>query len=158
MVLQQLLRKKPDLDVEEWVSEGKREGESIEGLGEGGDTAMEDAGEEEQEEKEDITKVWEDVFDWFGERVAKYVAEESSALYTAEEEAMGVENVNTGNKRDYEDESDSDEEEGEGKKVSAGVDAPKPLSLDERMEFWTTGRITDKERVNENLFRRGKKL
>jgi len=116
---------------------------------------MEDAGEEEQEEKEDITKVWEDVFDWFGERVAKYVAEESTAQYTAEEEAMGIENVNTGNKRDYEDESDSDEEEVEGKKGAAG-DAPRLLSMDERMEFWTTGGIADKSKVNDNLFRRGK--
>ncbi len=45
--------------------------------------------------------VWADVRGWCMDRVAKFIREEASNLYTEEEREMGVENVRTGLKRDW---------------------------------------------------------
>lgn len=46
------------------------------------------------------------------ERIGQYAMEETHEKYTAEERAMGIENVRTGLRKDVEEDEDEDEEEG----------------------------------------------
>ncbi|KAF3764549.1 hypothetical protein M406DRAFT_233404, partial [Cryphonectria parasitica EP155] len=57
--------------------------------------------------------VWVDSMAWCRERLKRFAHEFEESLYTAEERAMGIENVRTGLKRslEEEEEDDSDDEE-----------------------------------------------
>ena len=127
-VLNQLLRKKFEPRVEDWVEEGRTAGEEVlkEDGGRGG---------------EEITELWE----WAGvaanEQARKH---EWGGDYTLEETEGGIENVITG-LRDEE----SDEEEGEQEDKSAeGVGREnkkpeerggKPLSMEDMLRFLVKG-------------------
>lgn len=102
-VLVQLVRKKLEPPVEEWVEEGRR--------------MQNGAGDSEEELSE-----W--ARGWIGQRVAQYAMEEAGDNYTAEEREMGIENVNTGLKRKFEDDESSEEDEDEemGGTEGTGVD------------------------------------
>lgn len=93
-LLGQLLRKKYEPQVEDWVDEGR----AVQRASKDGKT-------------EDVEDLWGWAADWIGPRVAKYVGEESREHYTLEEQEAGIENVRTGLRRKLdEDESDEDED------------------------------------------------
>ncbi|KOS23437.1 Mediator of RNA polymerase II transcription subunit 8 [Escovopsis weberi] len=96
-VLTQLLRKKLEPDVEELVLKGRESARlaTPEGL-------------------EKLQDIWQELREWTQERIARYVREEASDVYTQEERAMGVENVRTGLRKDLEEESDEEEGDDEG--------------------------------------------
>ena len=93
-LLPQLLRKKLDIPVEDWVNEGR----TIQ--------ATTEAGKEKEDEE-----LWVWARGFIGERVAKYAIEEAGSNYTAEEREMGIENVRTGLRRKLEDDEGSEDED-----------------------------------------------
>lgn len=131
-ILLQLLRKKLEPGVEEWVERGRETTRELRGanappsssdgssVGIGGGPGIAGgpvgagngagAGGEAQ-----LEAVWRDVRAWTVERVQKYVLEEAGDVYTEDERRMGVENVRTGLRRgleeDDDDEDDEDDEE-----------------------------------------------
>ncbi|GKT64758.1 RNA polymerase II mediator complex component Med8 [Colletotrichum tofieldiae] len=143
-ILLQLLRKKLEPGVEEWVERGREatrelRASSSEGGG-AGEAGLED--------------VWRGVREWTVERVQRYVLEEAGDVYTEEERERGVENVRTGLTRSLEDDEDDDEEEsdeeggggedgdvvmsGQGQKQQAKQ--PKPTGPEPEMLFWFEAR------------------
>ncbi|KUJ09687.1 uncharacterized protein LY89DRAFT_597801 [Mollisia scopiformis] len=146
-LLTQLLRKKLEPQVENWV-EGGRQIAQAEGL----------SGKDNDE-----FLGW--AVDWTGKRIAEYAQNEALDEYTIDEQALGIENVNTGLKAKYEDDEseDSNEDEdmadagvavtsarrtslgqveyglGEVKKQPSGTSK----SVDEILRFATTGATMD---------------
>lgn len=93
-LLGQLLRKKLEPSVENWVEEGRTIQKEVEQNG----------GDEEE--------LWDTAKGWLESRIRRYAMKEASDNYTAEERARGIENVNTGLRRKLEDNHhDSDEED-----------------------------------------------
>ncbi|KAL4408295.1 RNA polymerase II mediator complex component Med8 [Colletotrichum abscissum] len=129
-ILLQLLRKKLEPGVEEWVERGREttrelrganvappsssDGSSV-GIGGGPGIAGGPVGAGNGGGEAQLEAVWRDVRAWTVERVQKYVLEEAGDVYTEDERRMGVENVRTGLRRgleeDDEDDDDEDEEE-----------------------------------------------
>ncbi|KAI1827191.1 mediator of RNA polymerase II transcription complex subunit 8-domain-containing protein [Xylaria intraflava] len=114
-ILLQLLRKKPEPDVEAAMDSGR---EMLAGLA-GGGTALE--------------AVWDTTRQACQARIADYVVHEEGDGFTAEERERGVENVRTGLLRGFDDEedeeSDSEESDGGGGGADADVmivDRPPP--------------------------------
>ncbi|GKT41737.1 mediator of RNA polymerase II transcription subunit 8 [Colletotrichum spaethianum] len=142
-ILLQLLRKKLEPGVEEWVERGRettRELRSSSSEGGGaGEAGLED--------------VWRGVREWTVERVQRYVLEEAGDVYTEEERERGIENVRTGLKRSLEDDEDDEEESDEeggggedGDVVMSGqgqqqqAKPPKPTGPEPEMLFWFEAR------------------
>ncbi|KAK1690115.1 mediator of RNA polymerase II transcription complex subunit 8-domain-containing protein [Colletotrichum godetiae] len=140
-ILLQLLRKKLEPGVEEWVERGRETTRELRG---GGGEAQ-------------LEAVWRDVRAWTVERVQKYVLEEAGDVYTEDERRMGVENVRTGLRRgleeeeeeeeeedDDDDEDGSDEEGGGGDVVMSGQSQTKkptkPTGPEPEMLFWFEAR------------------
>ncbi|GAB1310198.1 mediator of RNA polymerase II transcription subunit 8 [Madurella fahalii] len=130
-VLLQLLRKKLEPDVESWVEEARETaraagldasklatGARATGGGGGGGNGYESEEDaygldhEDEVPSDPFNEQWADMLDAFQGSLTEYVTVQVKKKYTVEEQAMGVENVRTGLKRDLE-ESDDDEEEGE---------------------------------------------
>lgn len=137
--LRSLLRKKVEPDVETWIGEGRKAGEEIE-----------DANK--VEDHEDITKTWNDISEWFDERIIKYVNEEANAEYTNEEEEQGIENVNTGLKKSYgnsraDDDSDEEDEDiyMDASAKEEELPAVKEKSLGDILRVLTTGQTMAKK-------------
>lgn len=103
-MLESILRKKLEPGAEDWVEEG-RELASIPN-----DSTITDKQQDEFME-------WAN--QWIGERIKHYAMEEAGDEYTAEERESGLENVNTGLKRDYEDDVSSEEDDEMGGDESA---------------------------------------
>lgn len=95
-VLLQLLRKKPEPSVEELFEKGRAV------------AAAALSGEEAWKEQREL---WGWARKYCDERIGQYAMEETHELYTAEEKAMGVENVRTGLRKDVEEEDEDEEEE-----------------------------------------------
>jgi mediator of RNA polymerase II transcription subunit 8 len=95
-LLPQLLRKKLEIPVVDWVNDGR----TIQ--------AMNEADREKEGEE-----LWTWARGFIGERVAKYAMEEAGSNYTAEEREMGIENVRTGLRRKLEDEESEEEDDDE---------------------------------------------
>ena len=95
-LLGQLLRKKLEPQVETWVEQGLAAETDVNGVAK--------AGENEEE-------LWSWAQDWIGMRVAKYAMEEAGDNYTVEERENGIENVNTGLRRRFDEDESSDEED-----------------------------------------------
>ncbi|KAK1978375.1 mediator of RNA polymerase II transcription complex subunit 8-domain-containing protein [Colletotrichum cereale] len=142
-ILTQLLRKKLEPGVEEWVERGREATRELRASASEGGGAGE-AGLEE---------VWRGVRDWTVERVQRYVLEEAGDVYTEEERERGIENVRTGLKRSLEDDEDDDEEEesdeeggGDGDVAMSGqgqqhqAKPPKPTGPEPEMLFWFEAR------------------
>lgn len=139
-VLLQLLRKKLEPDVESWVEEAREtaraagvdpnklaaglripgggRGGGQGGFGGGGDgyDSEEDVyglGPEDEVPSDPFNEQWADMLDAFQASLTEYVTVQVKKKYTVEEQAMGVENVRTGLRRDLEesDEEEEDEEE-----------------------------------------------
>lgn len=133
-VLHQLLRKKLEPQVEDWVEEGRVAGARLDVQG----------------GKEDIEELWE----WAGmaanEQARKH---EWGGEYTLEEIEQGTENVVTGLNRRMGEESEDEEEEeeeedvievdkGGEKRVQQGKDkkqVPQPLTVDDFLRFMAKG-------------------
>ncbi|TVY47484.1 Mediator of RNA polymerase II transcription subunit [Lachnellula occidentalis] len=116
-LLGQLLRKKLEPSVEGWVDEGRAIQNEAELKG----------GDEEE--------LWNWARSWLGPRLQKYAMQESSDNYTAEERAVGIENVNTGLRRKLEDNhhdsDEEDEEEDEDEEMEdATTDTKRAISRD----------------------------
>lgn len=143
-ILGQLLRKKLEPQVENWVEDARRTAETVEG-GEAEDEFLDWASQ------------------WLRERIQKYATEEATEDYTAEEKAIGIENVNTGLKSDYEDEESvksNDDEQADSEMAVTGarrtslgqveyslgqIKQPKgkASTMEEILRFATTGVVTD---------------
>ncbi|OIW25930.1 hypothetical protein CONLIGDRAFT_647660 [Coniochaeta ligniaria NRRL 30616] len=140
MILQNILRKKLEPDVEGWVEECRdtavRAGVEVSKSGKVGKRRGEEEEEEEEEDEEGyrpededdvggdpLTDLWADVRDALMGRITEFVEGESQDVYTVEEREMGVENVRTGLKRDLEEEEEeSEDEDEEGEKVDEDED------------------------------------
>jgi mediator of RNA polymerase II transcription subunit 8, fungi type len=119
-ILLMLLRKKLEPEVEEWVAQGRETSEAITA-----DGLLE------------LEMMWSRLRQWCKDRIKEYVVDEASELYTTEEREMGIENVQTGLKRqlvDDEDEDEEDEDEDEDRPPPQALPAekgPEPEAL-----FW----------------------
>jgi mediator of RNA polymerase II transcription subunit 8, fungi type len=109
-ILLQLLRKKPEPDVEETMDKGRR-----------ALTASQDDPESLRNEELELQDAWDKARRFCIDRVMQYATEEDADPFTAEEREMGVENVRTGLKRSLEDDDDDDDDDEGGE--SAGGDA-----------------------------------
>lgn len=76
-----------------------------------GDGEDDEEGEEAVHEPIGIGDVWFDALAACNERLRRFADDFDQDLYTAEERAMGIENVRTGLKRALEEEDDSEEED-----------------------------------------------
>ncbi|KAI0106009.1 hypothetical protein F4814DRAFT_81628 [Daldinia grandis] len=112
MILQRLLRKKPEPDIATSMDEGRNmvaafapppTSQDLIGAGAGTDA---DKGPEEE-----LENIWNSVRDLCEERMRDYVINEGDDMFTEEERERGVENVRTGLKRSLEDEEEDDEDE-----------------------------------------------
>ena len=90
---QQLLRKKLEIPVEDWVNEGRTTQAAIEA-----DRAKEN------------DELWSWAREYVGERVAIHVLDTRGRYYTAEERELGIENVRTGLKKNFNDDEGSEED------------------------------------------------
>jgi mediator of RNA polymerase II transcription subunit 8 len=143
-ILTQLLRKKLEPQVEKWVEEGRKIAETERGTS--------------KTEDEFLNRATR----WLAERFEVFTNEELGQHYTAEEKELGIENVNTGIKGDYEEEdsdkSDDDEKDSEmavtsARRTSLGQveynlgqikgATGKANSLEEILRFATTGAVVD---------------
>ncbi|KAI0457412.1 choline sulfatase [Xylaria acuta] len=131
-VLLQLLRKKPEPDVEAAMEEGSKAALASMPFPSG---AQFSATTNQDKEKEDaLEKIWTATREVCQERITEYVMNEESDSYTAEEREMGVENVRTGLLRSLDDESEDEDEmdmdEADG--AAAGGDADPDLMIIDR--------------------------
>lgn len=94
-------------------SDDEEEDDEDDENGSGDDGLPEDEGGDRVNEPLGIGDVWVDSFRYCREQLKRFADEFGEDLYTAEERAMGVENVRTGLKRSLEEESDDEEEEEE---------------------------------------------
>lgn len=101
-ILGQLLRKKYEPQVENWVEQGRSE--TTEG------------------KEKDVEDLWNWASDWIGSRAAKYVLEDAGDNYTSEEREAGIENVRTGVRRKL-DENESDDEDEDEEMEDVDIDA-----------------------------------
>lgn len=122
--MNQLLRKKLEPHVEDWVEEGRAAGEKL-------------------EDREEVTELWQWAMMAANEEARKH--EWDGAEYTLEEREMGVENVVTGLRRGVYEESSSDEEEkeeegGEKEKIrEEEAGDKKPMAMDDLLRFLVKG-------------------
>ncbi|KAI1109422.1 mediator of RNA polymerase II transcription complex subunit 8-domain-containing protein [Nemania sp. NC0429] len=108
-ILLQLLRKKPEPDVEAAMEEGSKTLASMPLPGRL-QVATTDVGDKEKEGA--LENIWGTVRGALQERIAEYVMNEEGDSFTAEEHEMGIENVRTGLQRSFDDEyEDEDDEE-----------------------------------------------
>ncbi|KAL2261447.1 hypothetical protein VTK26DRAFT_4164 [Humicola hyalothermophila] len=163
-ILLQLLRKKLEPSVEHWVEEARETaraagldpGKLSSGTPVGGANGYHDddygLDQEDDIPSDPFNEQWADIRDAFQESLHEYVTVQVKKKYTVEEQAMGIENVRTGLKRDleesddeYEDEDEEEEEEepalasggaaGQVSGAGAGAAAGRPALQPEHL-FW----------------------
>jgi mediator of RNA polymerase II transcription subunit 8 len=104
-LLPQLLRKKLEIPVEDWVNEGR---------------ATQATNESDKEKEND--ELWDWAKEYVGERVALYVMDINGKNYTREEREAGIENVRTGLRRKLPETSEEDEEDSDEEMEGLGVE------------------------------------
>ncbi|PKS09882.1 hypothetical protein jhhlp_004505 [Lomentospora prolificans] len=107
-ILLQLLRKKPEPSVETLLDEGRETARKLGGDGNAGAWKAQRA-------------LWKWAREYCDERIGQYAREETLQVYTAEERAMGIENVRTGLRKSMDEEEDEDEDEDEEGDEGNGV-------------------------------------
>ncbi|KAL9135646.1 MAG: hypothetical protein Q9175_003157 [Cornicularia normoerica] len=132
-VLNQLLRKKLEPQVEDWVEEGRLAGEEV---------VKEDGGRG----RDEITELWEWACIAANEQARKH---EWGGDYTLEEIAGGIENVVTGLRDEDSDEEEEEKEDEGGTSGAAEVEGHEskkpeegggmPLSMDDILRFLVKG-------------------
>ncbi|KAI2640964.1 hypothetical protein GGS21DRAFT_502469 [Xylaria nigripes] len=124
-ILLQLLRKKPEPDVEAAMDEGREMLASLPVPNSSSDSLTQGVSAEQAKERA-LEEIWATTREACQARIAHYVMNEEGDAFTAEERAMGLENVRTGLRRALdEDEDDEDEEDEEGTDRMV-VDRPPP--------------------------------
>jgi mediator of RNA polymerase II transcription subunit 8 len=135
-VLQQLLRKKLEPDIEVWAEQG-RDAAAAAGVVDVGGSGR-GAGRDEDDEDEEgyrpedgdgavagpLADLWADIRDACLVRVEEYVQNEDQDAYTAEERAMGVEKVRTGLKRNLDEDSEDEDDDEEDEEMPDAGTAP----------------------------------
>lgn len=111
-ILLQILRKKPEPDVENAMDEGRKVFTAM-----GGNAQVEEA----------LDQKWNAASKFLLERVQRYTDEEDGDLFTAEEYDMGIENVRTGLRKSLVEEDDDDDDEDED-----GVSKAKDTEMPDR--------------------------
>ncbi|KAI1314269.1 mediator of RNA polymerase II transcription complex subunit 8-domain-containing protein [Xylaria venustula] len=107
-ILLQLLRKKPEPDVEATMDEGRKTLASIPSPAPSESGTATDSNIDKERALGDIWKVTRDACQV---RIAEYVMNEESDSFTAEEHETGIENVRTGLQRSFDDEYEDDDDE-----------------------------------------------
>lgn len=105
-ILLQILRKKPEPDVENAMDEGRKVFTAM-----GGNAQVEEA----------LDQKWNAASKFLLERVQRYTDEEDGEVFTAEEYDMGIENVRTGLRKSLVDDDDDDDEDEDEDGVSTKV-------------------------------------
>ncbi|KAI1479134.1 hypothetical protein K445DRAFT_18906 [Daldinia sp. EC12] len=113
MVLQRLLRKKPEPDIATSMDEGRNLVAALtphsDSQGLTGTSTSPAKGPEEE-----LESIWNSVRDFCEERMRDYVINEGDDMFTEEERERGIENVRTGLRRSLEDDEEEEDEEEEG--------------------------------------------
>lgn len=109
-LLGQLLRKKHEPAVADWIASGLSAGPSF-----SSSTTPPNNAPQTTEHDEETDELWAFASNWMGERAARYAVEENAQDYTEVEREQGIENVRTGlREMDEEGESDEESQDGEG--------------------------------------------
>lgn len=164
-VLMQLLRKKPEPDVQEIAERGRQRGMAVAfpdgpppSLANGANGANGSApayvpsqatlaaARTEEVPSEQLTalrSMWTEMRNWMQARVIKYATEEANEIYTVAERDMGIENVRTGLRRnlDWDSDEGEDDEDGSGEGSSAQKGAMVDGVATEKSEFIDPERI-----------------
>ncbi|KAI0096902.1 choline sulfatase [Nemania sp. FL0031] len=112
-ILVQLMRKRPEPDVETTLEEASKTtaSMSLPGLAQpSGDAAADDHSQDKEKEAR-LGGIWDAALASCQERITDYVMNEEGDYFTAEEHDVGIENVRTGLKRSFEDEYEDEEDE-----------------------------------------------
>ena len=132
-ILNQLLRKKLEPRIEEWVGDGREKGLVIESQG----------------GRNEVEKFWQWAMQEANEQARKQPWE---GEFTLEEIEGGIEKVNTGLKRKWYDESDDEEEDEEEsqqaihiKEEDSDLGKVHPLEIDDFLRFMAKGIEPEKE-------------
>ncbi|KAJ3579497.1 hypothetical protein NPX13_g1067 [Xylaria arbuscula] len=128
-ILLQLLRKKPEPDVEAKIDKGRETlatmslpGNAAQ-MGGGGGAAAAAAAVNPRDKEAALGDIWGNTRNSCQERIAEYVVNEEGDYFTAEEHDIGIENVRTGLQRNFEDEYEDDDEDMEDDEAGAGAGA-----------------------------------
>ncbi|KAI1363275.1 mediator of RNA polymerase II transcription complex subunit 8-domain-containing protein [Xylaria arbuscula] len=121
-ILLQLLRKKPEPDVEAKIDKGR---ETLATMSLPGNAAQmggaASAAANPRDKEAALGDIWGNTRNSCQERIAEYVVNEEGDYFTAEEHDMGIENVRTGLQRNFEDEYEDDDEDMEDEEAGAGA-------------------------------------
>ncbi|GAP88144.2 putative RNA polymerase II mediator complex component [Rosellinia necatrix] len=109
-ILLQLLRKKPEPEVEAAMDEGTK---TLANIPLPGPVQFSATTNPDKEKENALEEVWSAARHACQERIAEYVMNEEGDAFTAEEHEMGVENVRTGLLRSFDDESEDDDDDDE---------------------------------------------
>ncbi|KAI1445863.1 mediator of RNA polymerase II transcription complex subunit 8-domain-containing protein [Annulohypoxylon stygium] len=124
-ILLQLLRKKPEPDVELAMDEGRKIFAEWSQSSDSSDAHI-DAGKGGGKGVGELEAVWESARKFCQTRLTEYVEDEGNDMFTEEERVRGVENVRTGLKRSLLDDEDEDEDEEEDSDDVMEIDRPPP--------------------------------
>ncbi|KAI1122076.1 choline sulfatase [Nemania abortiva] len=127
-ILVQLLRKRPEPDVETTIEEAQKTIASMPLPGGAQPSSTTDNADKEKEML--FENIWEATSEACQARITDYVVNEEGDYFTAEEHEMGIENVRTGLRRNFEDEYEDEDEEMEDDVNGNGVPGRKPSEPD----------------------------
>ncbi|KAI8624773.1 choline sulfatase [Xylariaceae sp. FL1651] len=113
-ILLQLLRKKAEPDVEAYMDEGRKMLASLPTSHDPAASFHNTAVSHDKEKEKEFEEVWAAAREACQMRVADYAMDEEGDPFTAEERELGIENVRTGLRRTFDDESEEEDEEEEG--------------------------------------------
>ncbi|KAI1174040.1 choline sulfatase [Nemania sp. FL0916] len=120
-ILLQLLRKKPEPDVEAAMDEGSKTLASMPLPGHGNSHTHQD-----KEKETALSEIWRAARGACMDRIGEYVMHEEGDSFTAEEHEIGIENVRTGLKRSFDDEYEDDDEDDDEMDVDGTGNATDP--------------------------------
>ncbi|TGJ80858.1 hypothetical protein E0Z10_g7902 [Xylaria hypoxylon] len=107
-ILLQLLRKKPEPDVEAAMDEGRNTLASMPWLGQ---TRSGTTTNQEKDKENAFEDIWGTTRNSCQVRIAEYVMNEESDSFTTEEHEFGIEHVRTGLQRSFDDEYEDDDDD-----------------------------------------------
>ncbi|KAI1282723.1 mediator of RNA polymerase II transcription complex subunit 8-domain-containing protein [Xylaria sp. FL0933] len=115
-ILLQLLRKKPEPDVEATMDEGRK---TLANMPWPGNNPPSTTTNLNKDKESALGSIWSTTRDACQVRIAEYVMNEESDSFTAEEHEMGIENVRTGLQRSFDDEYEDEDDEMEDDEVDS---------------------------------------
>ncbi|KAK5631683.1 hypothetical protein RRF57_007397 [Xylaria bambusicola] len=144
-ILLQLLRKKPEPDVEATIDKGRQ---TLATMPLPGNAGLDAAAHSNKEKEAALSEIWGTTRNACQERIAEYVVNEEGDYFTAEEHEIGIENVRTGLQRNFEDEYEDEDEEMEDEGANAapnGGSAEPDLMIIDRPPPPTAPAVSTKE-------------